>query len=167
MKGKVRSVIRMSLLPVLCLFISGFIFSGCTNEDEPNVYIYDRDMVTGYFGQIFCRDGKLTGVIQDEYDPSTRTVGVEERDMPCRIFKAITGVEIESGETYHGYFQTNDRECSLNISGTLHPENGVYAVLQVDIPAYQQVKQIRMVDVELLNNKNEVVTDATTGQQYK
>lgn len=167
MNGKSRNIIRVSILLVLCMFISGFVFSGCANEDEPDVYIYDRDVVTGYFEQVFCRDGKLVGVIQNEYDPSIRTVGVEERDMPCRIFKAVTGVEVESGEIYHGYFQTNDGECSLSISGKLHPDNGVYAVLQVDIPAYPQVKQICMVDIALLNNKNEVVTDATTGQQYK
>lgn len=167
MKEKVRNIIRMGILSILSLLISGLIFSGCTNEDEPDVYIYDSNVVTDYFKQIFCREGKLVGVIQNEYDPSTRTVGVEKWDMPCRIFKAITGMEIESEEIYHGSFQTNDRECSLDISGKLNPEDGVYAVLQVNIAAYPQVKQIRMVDIELLNNKNEVVTDATTGQQYR
>lgn len=167
MKRKRRMIIRMSTLVMLCFFVSGIIFCSCANEHESDVYIYDASVVTDYFEQIFCRNGELIGVNQNEYDPSTLTVGVEERIMPCRIFKAITGQDVDSGDIYNATFITADGNCSLSIHGTLYPANGEYAELHVNIPAYPQVKRIRMVDVELLNNKNEVVTDATTGQQQK
>lgn len=160
-------IIRTSILAFICFFISGNILCGCVDEHKHNVDFYDTSIVTDYFEQIFCRNGKLIGIMQNEYDPSTLTVGVEERVMPCRIFRAITGQDIEMKDTYSGYFQTSDGKCSFSILGVLYPEDGVYAVLQVNIPSYPQVKQIRMVDVELLNDKNEVVTDATTGQQQQ
>lgn len=167
MKRKRRMIIRMSTLLVLCFFVSGITFCSCANEHESDVDIYDASVVTDYFEQIFCRDGKLIGVNQNEYDPSTLTVGVEERIMPCRIFKAITGQDVDSGDIYNATFITTDGNCSLSIRGSLYPDSEVYAELQVDIPSYPQVKLIRIIDAKFLNNKNEVVTDATTGQQQK
>lgn len=167
MKKKRRMIIKTGVLFLICFIISGFILCGCAKDNEPYVDIYDTGVVTDYFEQIFCRDGKLVGTFLNEYDSSTLTVGVEDRVMPCRIFKAITGRDVGSEKIYGATFLTADGKCSLSIHGTLYPDNGEYAVLQVNIPSYPQVKKIRMVDVELLNNKNEVVTDATTGQQQK
>lgn len=138
---------------------------GCDDSEKPVNNGYNRSLVVRNFEQIFCRNGSLGGVIMNEYDSSTRTFGVEDATMPYRIFTSLTGVQVDIHEVYKASYRVNGENCTVTISGKLFPKDGVYAVMQIEIPSYPQVRKIRLIDVELLNDKNEVVTDATTGVQ--
>ena len=167
MKKQMVKMAGSKIVFVLCMLTLGFLFHGCSPEPESINFGYDTETVTRNFEQIFCRNGKLMGIIQNQYDPTTRTVGVEDAVMPCRIFAKLTGMEVGASAVYGENFRSYDKKCSIAIAGILHPVDGVYATLSVQIPGYPQVKWIRLVDAELLNDKNEVVTDATTGEQDK
>lgn len=163
---KLRKITR-NLFLGLGLVMSTLFLTECNKPTEDAIRIYDSETVIRNFEEVFCRNGELMGVQQNPSDIYTRTVAVEDPRMPSRIFSAITGVDLNVSQKYSVTFESADGGCELSITGNTDAADGIYATMLVRIAGYPQVKRILMVDTEILNDSNEIVTDGITGHPSK
>lgn len=103
-------------------------------------YFYEEN------GQV--RANKLPGFLLKDW-----AVVAERSSRPCEVFADITGMEAPLAGIYDYTYSSADGKCTLKLLGTDHPEeDGIYAVLYVEIEDCPDIGTIYIVTMECFIN---------------
>lgn len=99
-------------------------------------------------GQV--RANKLPSFLEKEW-----AVGAEDGIRACEVFSDITGVDAPLTENYEYTYSAADGKCTLRLVGTdLPKEDGLYAILYVEIEDCPEISIINICITEYLKNDN-------------
>lgn len=131
-----RETVFRTLIPAIALIAALSCSSNSGEDDSASAAIARR------FRSMFYDNGHPFG---ENRGNAEYVYGVMNNEVPCGVFRELTGMDAVATRRYEYHFISDDGKCAISLSGMLDPPDLVYAEFTVRIPGCPEISTLKMV----------------------